>query len=233
MSDARILYRVQQADSKHREVSSQLRLMQQALGDNAELRAAEERVERQDHDLSHWRGRLRDQELELEGLNSKIDQTSDRLYSGEVRNPKELGSLQQDLDYLKRRRDALEDEVLRALGAIDEKEVEAAKARAALGQIDERWKQQQSDLRRAVERAEQQKEELEILLRSLRSSVDQDSLALYDDIRKKKPGRAVVPLETGLCQGCRVSVPNRLAERARAGELMTCASCGRILCADP
>jgi len=229
MGDVEILYRLQLVDSEHLEVARQLRLMKEALGESAELRSARQQMEREERKLSDCRRKLRNLELELEGLSAKIERTADRLYSGEVRNPKELTSLQQDLDYLQRRRERLEDQVLEALTEMDEHEAQAAEAQALFKQVKTQWEQEQRDLERAVVKAERRKEELEEEAKALRAAAAPDALELYDELFKKKNGRAVVLIEGGLCQGCRVSVPSGLVQQARHGELVTCVSCGRIL----
>ena len=229
MSGVELLYRLQLVDSEHTDETEQLRLMRAALGETAELLASRQQVENVAAELAHWRGRLRDTELQLDGLTVKIKETTERLYGGEVTNPKELSNLHQDLEYLKRRSSGLEDEALEALAAVEEQEALLAQMEGLLHQVTEDWGRGQDELGRAVQKAEERQCHLEEQRRAFRSTADRHELALYDEMSRKKSGRAIASLENGMCAGCRVSVPNRLAERARSGDLITCVSCGRIL----
>ena len=58
-------------------------------------------------------------------------------------------------------------------------------------------------------------------------------LALYEDLRHRRGGRAVAVLTGELCQGCGVTLPTNQAQQARQGEaLPLCSSCERILYAE-
>ena len=60
--------------------------------------------------------------------------------------------------------------------------------------------------------------------------VDANLLALYDRLRANRQGQAVAKVAGGACQGCRISLPVNLVQRARAGnEIVQCSSCERIL----
>jgi len=54
---------------------------------------------------------------------------------------------------------------------------------------------------------------------------------VYESIRKKRGGRAVVPLRSEACQGCYMHVPPQLFVRLKRGdeEIIRCPHCDRIL----
>jgi len=60
------------------------------------------------------------------------------------------------------------------------------------------------------------------------SSLSPDVLELY---RSAKPARgaAVVKIDRGRCQGCRISLSMAELQRARTGAVVRCSNCGRIL----
>ena len=55
-------------------------------------------------------------------------------------------------------------------------------------------------------------------------------LGVYESLRTLKQGRAVARIEQGACQGCRISLPTHVVQRARGGTVLVhCPSCERIL----
>jgi predicted nucleic acid-binding Zn-ribbon protein len=58
--------------------------------------------------------------------------------------------------------------------------------------------------------------------------IDAEALATYQELRKRK-GVAVAKVEQGICQGCRITLPNTDLQRAKGGGVVRCSSCGRII----
>ena len=99
-----------------------------------------------------------------------------------------------------------------------------------LKQIEERWEAEQDALRDTIARLQEELHDLEQRGRELRSAIDADKLALYDELLRSKGGVAVAVLKGDLCGVCRVRVPSGLAQRVRQGqEMVLCNNCGRIL----
>ena len=60
--------------------------------------------------------------------------------------------------------------------------------------------------------------------------MDLAALSLYRALRERRQATAVAVVERGLCQGCRISLPMSVVQKARAGAgLVQCVSCERIL----
>jgi hypothetical protein len=62
------------------------------------------------------------------------------------------------------------------------------------------------------------------------SHIDPAHLQLYERLRQQKQGNAVAKIEQGRCQGCKITIPVSELSQARAGELVQCGSCSRVLC---
>jgi predicted nucleic acid-binding Zn-ribbon protein len=54
-------------------------------------------------------------------------------------------------------------------------------------------------------------------------------LADYERILKARGGLAIVPVMTGVCGGCRVTIRPQAIQELRGATLMRCESCGRYL----
>ncbi len=71
---------------------------------------------------------------------------------------------------------------------------------------------------------------LEVKRQNQTSLVSPEHLNLYDSLRSKRQGQAVVKVERGLCQGCRISLPTKVVQLARTAQKpVQCPSCSRIL----
>ncbi|HEX8770171.1 MAG TPA: C4-type zinc ribbon domain-containing protein [Acidimicrobiales bacterium] len=187
-----------------------------------------ETVERRDAALKVER-RLED---ELGGVEAKIKDLETRLYSGQVGVIRELQALQADIESLRRRRAALEDEFLGAMGErepIDE-EVRALEAER------ERLDGEGSQLRATIAEAQASIEaELKVETEAraqAAAAVPADLLALYEQIRTKEDGIGAAALVNGRCGGCHLALPATELDRMKReppDALVRCEQCGRIL----
>ncbi|HOG47053.1 MAG TPA: C4-type zinc ribbon domain-containing protein [Anaerolineae bacterium] len=231
MPGLQTVYQLQTAELERADAVRRLREAEQAIGESGELRGAREALQVEEARLSRLRARVRDLELEVKGLTSRIAEGEQRLYGGTVRNPKELESLQEDLRQLRGRRDGLEDSILQDLTEIDESEARLALLRPAWEAVQAAWQAQQRDTTEVVAKLRAQLVRLDEQTAHLRSVVPPDLLEQYDDLRRKKGGRGIAVVRNGLCEACRVQVPTRLVQQVRSGdEVYRCGNCGRILC---
>jgi predicted nucleic acid-binding Zn-ribbon protein len=224
------LYQLQLVDSEWDEKSQRLAVVEESLGESGEVRRAREAVTETEESLGELRAQLRALDLEVAGLNDKLKKNQERLYSGRVRNPKELSNLQEEATYLRRRTSELEDEQLELMIAIEEDEAELAERQARLGQIEATWRDDQAALQAAREELQFRQAELEEERAEMRARLGASDLANYDDLRKHLEGTGVVRLRKGICQGCGVDVPTSMASAVARGEgAHYCPICGRLL----
>jgi predicted nucleic acid-binding Zn-ribbon protein len=230
MGVAAQLYPLQLVDSEWNEQSRWLVQVENSLGESNDLIQARQAVAEIEGELGTLRGQVRTLELEVAGINAKLQANQDRLYSGRVRNPKELSGLHEEAGALRRRRSELEDEQLEVMIAIEGQEAELAERMARLRQIEANWREDQAALRAEKEALELRLAELEKRRIELRSRISQPDLALYDDLRDQFDGVAVAPLKRGICQVCGVDVPTGMAQAVERGEGMYyCPVCNRLL----
>jgi predicted nucleic acid-binding Zn-ribbon protein len=213
--------------SEHR---SKLRETQALLGETPEVLQARAAQEQADKELIQQRTRLKDLEFELQRVSDKLTATTARLYGGEVTNPKELHGLEQDHDYLKRASNKQEDDVLQAMTLLDQSEQDAAAASARHTAVETRWRVEQDKLTKQVEQLQARVATLAKDRAQIAASLDATARALYEELMKKKAGRAVALLVGQTCGGCRVTLPSGKAQEVRRGQgLITCVNCERIL----
>jgi len=230
MSKAETFYRLQTIDLEIDERNRRLKEVKACLEGNEELHRVRQALQDGEKKLSRQRTKLRDRELEMRSLTNKVASVEDRLYSGRIKNPKELANLQEEVQYLKRRKGELEDQVLEAMIEVEESEASVTEQRERLARLEEDWNETQARLsaeqKELINRLSQLKAERAKLQRTIEAS----DLALYEDLQRRKGGRAVALLKGELCQGCGVTLPTTKVQQARQGEALTlCGSCERIL----
>ena len=140
MTAAEALYRLQRVEAEIDERSRRLAQVEAALNPPPGLLAARERLTHAQEAVAGQRRELRKREADLQALEAKIATEERKLYSGTVRNPKELKNLQDEVSALRRARDELQEAILEVMLALEEAEAglaeggragEAARARPA------------------------------------------------------------------------------------------------------
>jgi len=231
MSESRQLWALHQSDKEIEEAQAVLRDLEAKLADERELEdlriqlAAEQQKQsalQQEHKALEW---------DNADLGNKVKELEKKLYSGTVTSPKELSAMQKDLDSLKQRRTSSEEKMLGLMVQVDEKNAEVKAMAAALEERTADRKRRQEELR--VKQAELTKEieALKAKRREAATRLSPATLTLYETVKGIRP-QAVAKVDRGMCQGCRLILPAREWHRVRAGALVRCSSCGRILCAD-
>jgi predicted nucleic acid-binding Zn-ribbon protein len=233
MSQSQILYRLQTMDAETAEAIQRTQAVEADLGESAALLVARQKVAQLEGELARWRAAQKDLDLEVRELTEKVGRDEKRLYSGRVTNPKELAGLQEGVAALKRRRGAVEDKLLEAMLMVDETQEELIAHQENLIGIEGAWRKEQQALTGELSNLRARLEKLKSDRAGTAQMIPADTLALYEELRCRKGGRAVVLLKDGSCQGCGVSIPTSQTQQVRSGRsLVFCGSCGRILHAD-
>lgn len=182
---------------------------------------------KQDEEVAREHAKL---EGEIELIDQKIGREEQRMFAGTVSNPKELSSLQAEVESLKRRKGGLEDQLLEVMEQREGSSSTVARISA--------------ELEAAAAEAEELRSKVALLTADIDAQLalhssgrDQiatdlpaDLLSLYDKIRDQKHGVGAAALEQGTCQGCHTKVPQKEIERMRSeGGLHRCDNCRRIL----
>jgi predicted nucleic acid-binding Zn-ribbon protein len=195
-----------------------------------ELDAARTRFAAAESELNAARKEQRRMDGEVDGLTAKITPEEKRLYDGSVRNPKELGNIQHELENLKAARSRLEDALLEVLARVEAAESEHETSQKALARSEARRAAEETDLARESERLNAAIASSETRRTAQKAKILPRSLTVYEEVRRRHAGNAVARISGGNCGGCRVSVPETVRRRAFSGdELAQCPNCGRIL----
>ncbi|WP_374688170.1 zinc ribbon domain-containing protein [Promineifilum sp.] len=230
MSQARVLYDLQQLDSEIRSRKHRLGEVIRLQKEPPALVAARERAAAAEAELQRWRARQKDLSLEIGGLNDKARRSEERLYSGNIKNPKELSDLQHEVEALGRRRAALEDEALTVMMTLDEHQSVKTAADAEVEQLAGDFRAASATLNREQQTLAMHLNQL-LEKRQRQAALAQPApLKAYDQLSKQKNGLAVAGLRGNKCMACQVTVSASTIKAVNEGKLVQCDSCDRLLC---
>jgi predicted nucleic acid-binding Zn-ribbon protein len=228
MSLAGQLYKLQQVDLELQKKQQELNEVENQLSDNKALVAAESEVASQKEQLEDAKRKQKNSEWELEDLQEKVRQIESKLYGGTTKDPKELVNLEKEVKGLKSQIRTKEDTLLGLMSQVEEIEARVKTTYEELERLKREWEQRQETFR-------PRKSEIETVLAKLRGDrnglaqqIDSEAFNIYERIRLTR-GQAVVKVERGRCLGCHITVPTSQWQKAKAGDLIQCNNCGRIL----
>jgi predicted nucleic acid-binding Zn-ribbon protein len=229
MTLAKTLYDLQQIDLNIQKEEETLDDINRQLGESEALTQAKAELLAEKKHLAETEKQQRDLEYEIEELRSSIKKLNDKLYGGKEKNPKELVSLEKEFDIFKAKLRQKEDDLLDLMAEIESVQDKIKVNNERLGKLEDEWQQEQKDLTQRQAKMKSRLSDLNRTRQTLASDIAKQTLELYEGIRSRK-GQAVVKIEQGRCQGCRLNLAVNELQRARAGDLIQCSSCGRILC---
>jgi uncharacterized protein len=200
---------------------------QARLNDSEELRLAQLKLTTARGGLDALVQQQKQNDWAVADITAKMTVTSESLYGGRVRNPKELTDLQHELDALTRQRNPLEEKALSYMEKIES-------AQAGIAKLDSDLKEVESRLREERKALHAQLEEIKARLAALHEQhaakiaiIPPEDVKFYADLKKRR-GVPVARVEKGTC-ACRISLSSAEIQRARAGRIVQCSSCSRIL----
>jgi hypothetical protein len=226
------LYDLQQVDTALARAIAYRHGLDDGAGQHAAANAAASRLAEIRGRVHAAQARLKALDLEIKSLAGKRAQVEADMYSGRVRNPKELSAMQDDVAALRRAESALEDEALALYEQVERLDADTSAAARDLDALRGDAERQAEAYREAAARADREIATLEARRLELAGGIDEDVLRRYDRLRPAKGGLAVVIVRAdGICDGCHVAVPARLVNRIQRDPdgVVTCDGCGRIL----
>jgi predicted nucleic acid-binding Zn-ribbon protein len=226
------MYELQRVDLTWTKVARRLQQLQQLLGESDELRAARQRVAQTQAELQDWRAKQKNAELEDKSLAERIKGTEERMMSGVVRNAKELEALQHSLDVLRRQREAVAEEGVKAMLNTETLTGQLATHQAALASVENGWNGNQTELREEETKLKHNGVLLKRKREQLVAGMGETLRDRYETMRKRKAGVAIAAVQNGICSACHVTLPTGVVNSLRgATTLVCCPSCGRYLVA--
>lgn len=229
MKQAQALYQLQQADSRIDMIRKRLHEISEELSQNQAVKQAEANLSEAQEQLSHWQSLQKNAELERGQLRAESADSSERLYSGEVKNPRELSDLEAKIQEQKTRLDHLETQILQSMIEREEAQKIFDEAQSTLDTVLAEHSDTLGALNQERKELLTEVKSLEPERDTLRQEVDAALLSKYDSLRKGKHKVAVAAVVNGdTCGVCGVEMNMREIKEVRRGEILQCGTCNRI-----
>lgn len=230
MSRAEPLYRLQLVDLELDQAARTLREVETALASNPAVQHAQSELAAARKVYATLSAQVRSLELDSKSQDARLREAEERLYSGNVRSPRELIDLQRDIEMLKRQREHLNETLLAAMLQMDEAQQSVAHCQKSLDEALAHWESDSVALReqhRVVQERITAGNERRAAIVAVIPPAD---LSLYRTLRSKKAnGVAVAVVKGKACSQCGEAPSSMLLQQARGETLATCPNCGRIL----
>lgn len=230
MIQVRQLFDLQELDQAAAQRQSEIQKLESQLTETPELIAAKKQWDDKVSELEAKQKEHRDLDTEAEDLRAKIAPLEQKLNGGTIKNAKELVNMKADLDQQKAALAQKDDRLIDIMEAMEKLRAQGEKKQKDFEEVQKRWQEEKG---KALGRLDSEKAvlaDLEQKKQALASRLDPESVSLYNALKARK-GRAVARVQQGMCQGCRVTLPMTLIQRARASknEAVFCCNCERIL----
>jgi predicted nucleic acid-binding Zn-ribbon protein len=225
------LYALQQADSALAEAVAQRAKLDDGAGRRTAVAEHVARIQDLTHSIAAAQSRQRALDLEIQSLRAKRTRLEADMYSGRIGNPKELAAMQEDAAAIGRHARHLEDEELGVMEELEGLEADRGQAQEALRAAEVDLARTAAEYERDAAVLDERIAHLTEQRRATAAEIDEGLLRRYDRLREGKQGIAVVAVRGGVCDGCHVTVPQRLRSRLErdADLVATCDGCGRLL----
>lgn len=230
MTTVRQMFALQELDTILDRVQSEHEKAEYELNNGETIESLEAELKRGDEWLQETELQQKATKLEAESQKERSESLNSQLYSGEITNPRDLESLEREasnVSQLVKEQDAALAEITQK---IEEAQLKRTELEIRLDEAKAAREVRQEELKASLKKLSAEKEGFEGRRSKLTEGLDPSSLQQYEALRKSKGGIAVVKVERGLCQGCKMSLPTHQQQRVRGGrQVVLCSSCGRML----
>ncbi|RJX27836.1 MAG: hypothetical protein C4554_03510 [Dethiobacter sp.] len=196
-----------------------------------ELAVFQKELKQKEEKLNTEKKELRRKELELQTVSTSLREMDKKLYSGEIRNVKELESLEKKVQSSKKEKSELEDEILYLMENLENDGREISQLKKQEEVKDEGLQQLKLKARGDIKKIQGELQLLNQQRDELMQNIDKQLLKKYRELSKRlQGGRCVSLVKEGFCGICNVSLPSSFRARLLTpGQQVFCENCGSLL----
>ena len=228
MNVAKQLYQLQEIDLELESNEQALSQIASQLGESEVVVTTRNKLAIEHQCLKELNRQQHSLEGEGDDVTSKLTTAEEELYSGRIRNPKELTNLQLEVDGLKAKRTQIEEKTLEVMDKVELATQNIATIDSTLKTLEAEWQSQQQQLSAKLEQLKTILSNLKHKRQLTAADIDPQAIEAYTELKKRK-GTAIAKVEQGICRRCRISLSVSELQQVRSGGLVRCGSCGRIL----
>lgn len=194
----------------------------------AEFAALQAEKAHLDDKMTHLREQAKRIDFDIDNDIDKISKGKDKLM--QVGNAKEYHAMMREMDTLEKGNRTREEE---KITLVDELE----RQKAAMADVEERYATMETDLKAKEEsldarltEATRNRKALEKEREAAGQDIPAPVLARYEFIRMRLSHPVIVPVDSGVCSGCNISIPPQgYIELQKGTQILSCPNCQRLI----
>lgn len=230
MNQLLVFHRLQQIDTRLDQVNAKLKQINILLEDNIALKKISKSKAAIKQTLDSNTKQLFELDQAVLTQLIKIQQVESNLYSGNVKNPKELQDLQTEIFSLKRHYLALENTQFQIMERIETNQIEYDKICLEFDSAEKDFFFKNSILVEERDFLLKEIDRLNAEKKAAENSIDPLELSFYNKLRVQKGGVAVSTIFEGACNSCGSTLTPAQAQAVKLpAQIICCPSCGRML----
>jgi len=226
------LYALQKIDSGMDALKRKFAALDKGAAEKTAYDAANAAFKELDAALHGVSGMLKDTELEQKAVEEKRASEEKKLYSGTVRNPKELTAMQEEVEMLARQKSRLDEKILLLMDEVEMAKQHQAAAKKTLSAARAALKAKLAIAQTAYDEMSAMGQRLMAYRKEAAKKIPESLMKRYEALRQQNQGIGIAAIVDGnTCDGCRMGLPSQIVTRVRLGkDIETCLNCGRMLC---
>lgn len=230
MNQRTFLYQLQIIDNEIDKRKKKLIEIQKILNFNQDVAALQHDLDGLETDKKGKNQILKKFSDEAEIIQNKISNSERSLYDGTVKNPKELQSINLEIDSLRKRIASLDEEQLDYLYQIEELDEKIEAKRAALNSLEQTKRNQKDNFQIEIDQIQKENNRLDIEKKPILGQINDNFLEKYNLLRKTKNGIAISLIMDNACSMCGNGLPPMEVQKAKSSvDDINCSVCKRFL----
>ncbi|MCG8687212.1 MAG: C4-type zinc ribbon domain-containing protein [Desulfobacterales bacterium] len=206
---------LEEVEKKKNKLASRLKQFENALNENQE-------------ELERAQKSCRDNELEIKIVDERIIKSNETLRN--VTTNKEYQVLLREVDDNKKRKDALETELLELMDERDKSQAIVEESQKEYQLLEEQIRSEQGEIEKQSTEDRELLDEYLARQEEIGQTLDPKLMERFRKISKMNQGSAVSKVNDQVCMGCFMNVPPQMyIEVQRGNTLISCPQCSRIL----
>jgi predicted nucleic acid-binding Zn-ribbon protein len=230
MNQRTFLYQLQLLDLELDKNEKRLSEIREIISYSDDIKKIEKDISTIESEKKTWQQKLNKISGEAQIVQEKTKKSEQSLYDGTIKNPKELQSVNIEIDSLKKRLSILDEQQLEIMFSIEELDDQISIKKQSLESLLKEKNAQKEVLLREIEDIEKLNNKLTIEKSPILTQIEDEFLCTYEKLRKSKNKIAVSLIVDNACSMCGNGLPPMEVQKAKSNvDEIFCPVCKRFL----
>ncbi len=230
MNQRTFLYQLQLLDLELDKNEKRLSEIREIISYSDDVNKIEKDISTIEAEKKTWQQKLNKISGEAQIVQEKTKKSEQSLYDGTIKNPKELQSVNIEIDSLKKRLSVLDEQQLEIMFSIEELDDQISNKKQSLESLLKEKNAQKEILLREIEDIEKLNNKLTIEKSPILTQIEDEFLRTYEKLRKSKNKIAVSLIVDNACSMCGNGLPPMEVQKAKSNvDEIFCPVCKRFL----